>query len=145
MIPFSLGGALMSVISGFAVSRIGRYRPVIWFAWSMMLLGYGLMTMLGDKSNKCAYMSFFYLQEFVSTTLLVLRKSCTPWSLPLALDACSRHGAILLLLYQVIDECLQTPLIGLQASMPLKDMATSTGAFVFIRFACTPFIILHNT
>lgn len=30
--------------------------------------------------------------------------------------------------------CLfQTPLIGLQASMPLKDMATTTGTFGFIR------------
>ncbi|KAG2158308.1 MFS general substrate transporter, partial [Suillus bovinus] len=30
--------------------------------------------------------------------------------------------------------CLfQTPLIGLQAAMPLKDMATSTGTFVFLR------------
>ncbi|KAG6376367.1 MFS general substrate transporter [Boletus reticuloceps] len=30
--------------------------------------------------------------------------------------------------------CLfQTPLIGLQAAMPIKDMATSTGAFVFLR------------
>ncbi|KAL0577864.1 hypothetical protein V5O48_004100 [Marasmius crinis-equi] len=32
-----------------------------------------------------------------------------------------------------IGALFQTPLIGLQAAMPLKDMATSTGAFGFIR------------
>ncbi|KAH8107067.1 major facilitator superfamily domain-containing protein [Cristinia sonorae] len=32
-----------------------------------------------------------------------------------------------------IGALFQTPLIGLQASMPLKDMATSTGTFGFIR------------
>jgi len=31
---------------------------------------------------------------------------------------------------------LQAPLIALQAAMPTKDMATSTGAFGFIRCAC---------
>jgi hypothetical protein len=30
---------------------------------------------------------------------------------------------------------LQTPLTALQAAMPLKDMATSTGAFGFLRYA----------
>jgi hypothetical protein len=30
--------------------------------------------------------------------------------------------------------CSQTPLIALQAAMPLKDMATSTGAFGFLRY-----------
>lgn len=29
--------------------------------------------------------------------------------------------------------CAQTPLIGLQAAMPLKDMATTTAAFILIR------------
>jgi hypothetical protein len=32
-----------------------------------------------------------------------------------------------------IGGLFQTPLIGLQAAMPLKDMATSTAAFGFIR------------
>lgn len=31
-------------------------------------------------------------------------------------------------------ELVQVPLIGLQAAMPLQDMATSTAAFTFIRY-----------
>jgi hypothetical protein len=45
---------------------------------------------------------------------------------------------------------LQAPLIALQAAMPTKDMATSTGAFGFLRCACplvsaslNPFLTLH--
>jgi hypothetical protein len=55
MIPFSLGGALVSICAGIIVSRVGRYRPIIWFAWATMILGYGLMTMLDNNSSKCVY------------------------------------------------------------------------------------------
>ena len=51
MLPFSLGGAFFSAAGGIVVSRTGLYRPVMWFAWSVMLLGWGLMTMLDDNSN----------------------------------------------------------------------------------------------
>jgi len=53
--------------------------------------------------------------------------------LPLALAICSRYGDNLARSKLLI--CLQTPLIALQAAMPLKDMATSTGAFGFLRYA----------
>lgn len=52
MLPFSLGGALLSVATGQVISRTGRWRPVMWLSWAIMVLGWGLMTMLDDTSNK---------------------------------------------------------------------------------------------
>lgn len=51
MIPFSFGGALFSTAAGLITSKTGRWRPVVWFAWCMMLVGYGIMTMLSDTSS----------------------------------------------------------------------------------------------
>ena len=51
MIPFSLSASVTSIISGVLVTRIGAYRGVIWVAWALMVLGWGLMTTLDDKSN----------------------------------------------------------------------------------------------
>jgi len=53
--------------------------------------------------------------------------------LPLALAVCFRYDDSLahskLLIFS------QTPLIALQAAMPLKDMAMPMGAFGFLRYA----------
>ena len=58
MLPFSLSAALMSIVSGLIVSRWGRWRPVVWIAWAVMILGFGLMTMLDDTSNVYVMWSF---------------------------------------------------------------------------------------
>lgn len=97
MLPYSLAGAAVSAISGQVVTRTGRWRPVMWFSWVIIVLGYGLMIQLDDKSNTAEKVLY----------LLV-----------------SALG---------IGALFQTPLIGLQAAMPLKDMATSTATFGFIR------------
>ncbi|KAI0362066.1 MFS amino acid permease [Trametes cingulata] len=97
MLPFSLGGALFSVISGQLISRTGRWRPVMWFAWAVMTVGWGLMIMLDDTSNEA--------EKALYPLVTALGVGCL----------------------------FQTPLIGLQAAMPLKDMATSTAAFILIR------------
>jgi len=39
MIPYSLGGALFAITAGLVVSRIGRYRAVIWSAWTLLVPG----------------------------------------------------------------------------------------------------------
>lgn len=39
MIPYSLGGALCAIIAGQVVSRIGRYRGVMWFSWTLLVPG----------------------------------------------------------------------------------------------------------
>ena len=51
MIPFSVGSAVISVVAGFTVSRTGAYRGIIWIAWAIMVLGWGLMITLDDHSN----------------------------------------------------------------------------------------------
>lgn len=33
MLPFSLGSALVAIISGQIVARTGKYRPVVWFGF----------------------------------------------------------------------------------------------------------------
>ena len=39
MIPYSLGGALCAIIAGQVVSRIRRYRGIMWFAWTLLVPG----------------------------------------------------------------------------------------------------------
>jgi len=97
MLPYSLGSAIMSVLSGILVARIGSYRFVMWFGWTVTTLGSGIMIMLDNTTNAA-------------------EKEVYPFIAALGIG------------------CLfQTPLIAIQAAMPIKDMATSTGAFVFLR------------
>ncbi|KAH7913996.1 major facilitator superfamily domain-containing protein [Hygrophoropsis aurantiaca] len=97
MIPYSFGTAIMSVASGIIVSRTGSYRPVMWAAWGVMTVGWGLMIMLDNTSSVA-------VQE-VYPLIATLGIGC---------------------LFQI-------PIIALQAAMPPKDMATSSGAFMFLR------------
>ncbi|KAF7363558.1 putative transporter C3H1.06c [Mycena sanguinolenta] len=101
MLPFSLGASIVSASSGQVVARIKAYRPVIWFAWPVMTLGYGLMITLDDKSGAA--------KEAVYPLVAALGVGCL----------------------------FQSPLIGLQAAMPLKDMATSTSTYGFVRWVPT--------
>jgi hypothetical protein len=50
MIPFSLGAASFSAISGIIVTRTGEYRLVMWIAFAVFTIGYGLMIMLDAYS-----------------------------------------------------------------------------------------------
>lgn len=38
--PLSVGSAITAIISGLVVSKTGKYRPVMWFSWTVMTLGY---------------------------------------------------------------------------------------------------------
>ncbi|KAG1836612.1 MFS general substrate transporter [Suillus subluteus] len=97
MLPFSLCSSITASVSGIIVARTGSYRPMMWFGWSVMTLGWGLMIMLDNTTTIVA-------QE-VYPLIASLGIGCV----------------------------FQTPLIAIQAAMPLKDMATSTGAFMFLR------------
>ena len=44
----------MSIASGNIVAFTGRWRPMMWFGWALFTLGYGLMIMLSESSNKYA-------------------------------------------------------------------------------------------
>ncbi|KAG0705975.1 MFS general substrate transporter [Suillus ampliporus] len=97
MLPFSLSGALVSAVSGIVVTRTGSYRPIMWFGFTVMTLGWGLMTMLDNTTTTA--------EKEIYPLIAALGMGCL----------------------------FQTPLIAIQAAMPIKDMATSTGAFVFLR------------
>ncbi|CAE6455549.1 unnamed protein product [Rhizoctonia solani] len=97
MFPFSLGGALVAIVSGLVVTRMRKYRPAMWFSWPVMTLGFGLLIMLDEKTSLAKQEIF------------------------LAVAALG------------VGSLFQTPLIGLHAAMPLKDMATATAAFGLIR------------
>ncbi|KAG1833302.1 hypothetical protein DFJ58DRAFT_822323, partial [Suillus subalutaceus] len=84
MLPFSLCSSITASVSGIIVARTGSYRPMMWFGWSVMTLGWGLMIMLDNTT--------------------------TMKSNPLI--ASLGIGCV-----------FQTPLIAIQAAMPLKDMA----------------------
>lgn len=42
---------MISALTGILVSRTGKYRPIIWAGFAIMTIGYGLMTLLTDKSH----------------------------------------------------------------------------------------------
>ena len=52
MLPYSLGSAATSAISGVVVTRVGHYRPIIFISWAIMTLGFGLMIRLSNTSNQ---------------------------------------------------------------------------------------------
>ncbi|KAG2357725.1 MFS general substrate transporter [Suillus spraguei] len=97
MLPYSLSCSLTASVSGIVMVRIGAYRPIMWFGWIVMTLGFGLMIMLDDTATNTAQ----EIYPFIAS----LGVGCM----------------------------FQTPLVAIQAAMPIKDMATSTGAFMFIR------------
>ncbi|KAG1905909.1 MFS general substrate transporter [Suillus fuscotomentosus] len=97
MLPYSLTTSLMSALSGIVVTKTGSYRPAMWFGWSVMTLGWGLMIMLDNTST--------IAEQEIYPLIAALGIGCL----------------------------FQTPLVAVQAAMPIKDMATSTGAFVFLR------------
>ncbi|KAG6369767.1 MFS general substrate transporter [Boletus reticuloceps] len=97
MLTFSLGSALVAVVSGLVLSKTGKYRLIMWVAYAAMTLGMGLMIML-DYTSSIAEQEIF------------------------PLIAAFGIGCL-----------FQVPLIALQAAMPMKDLATASSGFVFIR------------
>ncbi|KAH0826973.1 MFS general substrate transporter [Lanmaoa asiatica] len=114
MITFSLGTALVSIVSGQIMSRTGRYRPIIWVAYSVMTLGMGLMIMLDYTSS--LYVFPIYEPCRHAHSIYSARQEIFPLIAALGIG------------------CLfQTPLVALQAAMPLRDMATASSCFMFLR------------
>ncbi|KAF7301065.1 Membrane transporter [Mycena indigotica] len=97
IIPFSLLSSVTSALGGFVVSWMGDYRPIMWFGYGIMAVGYGLMIMLDERS---------------SLALQIVYPTIAGFGL----------GFLFL-----------PPLIGMQAAMPVKDMATSSTTFGLFR------------
>ncbi|KIJ07370.1 hypothetical protein PAXINDRAFT_102988 [Paxillus involutus ATCC 200175] len=96
-IPFQLGAAIISIVSGIVLSKSGKYRVIMWTSYVLMTLGMGLMITL-DYASSDAEKEIFPLIASLGIGCL-----------------------------------LQVPLVALQAAMPLKDMATASSAYMFLR------------
>ncbi|KZS98567.1 MFS general substrate transporter [Sistotremastrum niveocremeum HHB9708] len=51
VMPLSLGSALVAIIAGIIVAKTGEYRPVLWFGYAIMTLGFGIMTMIDSTTS----------------------------------------------------------------------------------------------
>jgi hypothetical protein len=60
MLPFSLVSSLTSAGSGFLITYMKRYRPIIWVSYGIYTLGMGLMTMM-DASTPVALQEIYPL------------------------------------------------------------------------------------
>ncbi|KAF7331534.1 Membrane transporter [Mycena kentingensis (nom. inval.)] len=97
IIPFSLLSSATSAMGGFIVTLMGDFRPVMWFSYGIMAIGYGLMILLNER---------------------------TSLALQIIYPAIAGIGLGFLFL---------PPLIGMQAAMPVRDMATSSTTFGLFR------------
>ncbi|KAG8949458.1 hypothetical protein FRC04_008557 [Tulasnella sp. 424] len=97
MLPYSLVASLFAALSGQVVSRMGAYRPTMWFGWTVMTLGFGLMIDLDGNSNLPKQILFLFVAAIGTGCLF------------------------------------QTTLMGMQAAMPQKDIATVTATFGLAR------------
>ncbi|KAG8899630.1 hypothetical protein FRB99_006526, partial [Tulasnella sp. 403] len=97
MIPYSLVASAFAIISGQVVARTASYRPIMWIAWGILTLGFGLMIDL-DGSSSTAKQVLYLIIAAVGTGCL-----------------------------------FQTPMIGMQAAMPVRDMATATSVLGLMR------------
>ncbi|KAG8908683.1 hypothetical protein FRC01_007301 [Tulasnella sp. 417] len=52
LIPYSFGGSILAAVSGQVISRTGKYRPMLWFGFTIMLLGTGLLIDLDENSSR---------------------------------------------------------------------------------------------
>lgn len=50
-IPLSFGAALVTIITGFVISKTGDYRKVFWLGVVVMTVGFGLLTMLDNDTS----------------------------------------------------------------------------------------------
>lgn len=93
---------------------MGKNLPAIWFGSTLITVGTGLLIMLDYTSSMCV---LFPLE-------VALRCSMVPSAEQEVFPLVAAIGAGFL---------FQVPIVVLQAAMPLKDMATATGGFMFLR------------
>jgi len=96
------------------MSKTGTYRLIIWVAYVTLTLGLGLMIMLDYQSSMYVFLtdgSLWHAHPIYSATQEIY-----------PLIASLGIGCL-----------LQVPLVALQAAMPMKDMATASSAFMFLR------------
>lgn len=126
MLIFSLASIIISTVSGLILSKTGKYRPIIWVAYLVTTLGMGLMIMLNYQSSLCVFYghdSFRYAHQIHSAV---------------------QEGFPLIAILG-LSPLFQVPLVALQAAMPLKDMATASSGFTFLRYDHEHYVIVLLT
>ncbi|KDQ16127.1 hypothetical protein BOTBODRAFT_157399 [Botryobasidium botryosum FD-172 SS1] len=96
-LSYSLGASLTAIVTGQIISRTHTYRPVLWFGWTFIILGFGLLISFDDSTS------------------LAKQELC------------------LLVVGIGVGSVFQTPLIALQAAMPIQDMPMVITTFSLLR------------
>ncbi|KDQ10533.1 hypothetical protein BOTBODRAFT_58069 [Botryobasidium botryosum FD-172 SS1] len=122
MIPFSFTMSAWAVAAGLIVNRMGDYRPILWFSWSLAALGFGLMITLSSTSSLSVSVSVLPPSDNLATNSRLLYHSSSATQIIFPMIAGTGIGGIFI-----------PPMIGMQAAMPVKDQATSTATFGLIR------------
>ncbi|KAJ2806272.1 hypothetical protein H4R20_001751 [Coemansia guatemalensis] len=97
LLPFLLSVSLVSIISGFLVTKTGHYRPFVIFGTAIFAIGAGLLILLDENSNTGKQIGFLIIM-----------------GIGLGLN-------------------VQILLIAVQAASPVKDMASATTLYLFVR------------
>ncbi|KAK7467253.1 hypothetical protein VKT23_004310 [Stygiomarasmius scandens] len=120
MIPFSCGASIFSAVSGILVTKTREYRPIMWAGWAVFTLGYGLMIMLDANSNIPEKVLYPFVGAIGLGCLFQVNFKSISQQKMYTQDLDPSHRS---------PSCHASERHGHQ----LKDMATSTGAFGFIR------------
>lgn len=134
MLTFTLSASFSSAASGFAVGPLGDYRIVMWISF---------VSSRSPLARHLIRRNFFYtagdgfgirLDDHARRYFVAVRRHRV-----LSMDAyhiepsSARQEIFPLLAGLGLGGLWQVPIIGMQAAMPLRDMATSTSALLFVR------------
>lgn len=100
MLPYSLCGSVQSALSGMLVARTGSYRLVMWGAWVVMTIGWGLMIMLDSTSSMWVQPPLTHIAPCVSILQCCagnISSHCSSWDwLPVPGMSHVSHFAVML-------------------------------------------------
>ncbi|KAJ2607958.1 hypothetical protein H4S08_004632 [Coemansia sp. RSA 1365] len=97
LLPFLLSVSVVSIISGFLVTKTGHYRPFIIFGTTMFVIGAGLLILLDENTSA------------------------------------EKQAGFLIIMGIGLGLNVQILLIAVQAASPVKDMASATTLYLFVR------------
>jgi hypothetical protein len=79
--------APIAIISGATITKLGRYRPQLWTAWLICILGSALLSTLHVDSSRAAYIGYQIVMSLGMGMLMTGTVFPVLSSLPVALNA----------------------------------------------------------
>ena len=64
LLPIILALLLGAIIGGLLLSKFGRYKPVLVFCFALVVIGFGVFTLLNENSSTSAWVGFRMLESF---------------------------------------------------------------------------------